>query len=111
MEPKKISRDLRVRLGLFFIVYYSRKYIRTEDGVYELESTYEHLGKTYYGIKRRISTFTEEEIIATSDTLEELIQSGDLVKMESTLHPRPVTTDIEVSKVSYTENGIKLSTP
>ena len=47
------------------------KYIRTKEGVFKLENTYVYKGKTYYGMEI-VSTFTEEEIIAQADTIEEL---------------------------------------
>lgn len=47
-------------------------YIRTRDNIYEIESTYKHLGKTYYGVKGHISTYSEEEIVNKADTIKEL---------------------------------------
>lgn len=48
------------------------KYIRTKHNIYKVENTYEHLGKTYYGVKQFIATFGEKDVIKQADTIKEL---------------------------------------
>ena len=83
------------------------KYIRTKDGIYEVEEDFKPLeNNTVYIPHEGLN-----KIIAQADKLEELIQTGDLVEFEARIYFNPVVAQIKVNKVSYTENGIELSVP
>ena len=82
------------------------KYIRTKETDYGcIIDTLRYKNET--GEDCYIS---ENEIVKSADTIEELIQSGDLVEFEVQMFMRPLIAQVRVHKVSYS-NGIELSIP
>ena len=65
------------------------KYIRTKDGIFQLEGTYEHLGKTYYCVKEFISSFYESEVLNQADTIEELCDEFVIISIDQ--NKKPIT--------------------
>ena len=58
------------------------KYIRTKDAIYALdEGSYTVNGENFYSVPHRISTFTEDQIVAKSDDILDLIRPGDIVAL------------------------------
>ena len=66
-------------------------YIRTKDGIYTLITKdapiYELNGKKYYCVEEQISSFSEDNVIAQADTIEELC---DGFWWENTMYKEPI---------------------